>query len=166
LRFAESRFEGQIPAGGALGPLEERLGQDLGDKLAELTSLLEAIEIRKSAQALRAIWVLGNEYLTEAAPWTALKTDPERAAVIVRTGLNLVGLFARLCHPFMPFTADTIAASVQEPALTRWPTADGLEELQRLAPGAPVAAPPVLFRKIEAEDLDAWRLRFGGGEDA
>ena len=47
--------------------------------------------MRKAAQALRALWVLGNEYLQEAAPWTAIKTDPERAAVIVRTALNLVG---------------------------------------------------------------------------
>ena len=35
-------------------------------------------EFRKSATALRQLWVLGNQYLTEAAPWTALKTDPAR----------------------------------------------------------------------------------------
>ena len=32
------------------------------------------------------LWVLGNEYLQEAAPWTAIKTDRDRAAVVVRTG--------------------------------------------------------------------------------
>ena len=66
---------------------------------------METIELRKSAQALRALWVLGNEYLQEAAPWTAIKTDRDRAAVIVRTGLNLVALFARISAPFIPFTA-------------------------------------------------------------
>ena len=43
---------------------------------ADLTAQMEAMEIRKSAQAVRALWVTGNEYLTEAAPWTAMKTDP------------------------------------------------------------------------------------------
>ena len=37
---------------------------------------MEAIELRKAAQELRAIWVAGNEYLQSAAPWTAIKTDP------------------------------------------------------------------------------------------
>jgi len=41
------------------------------DELTELASHMEGLELRRSTQALRAIWVLGNEYLTEAAPWTA-----------------------------------------------------------------------------------------------
>ena len=45
---------------------------------------MEAIELRKAAQELRAIWVAGNEYLQAAAPWTAIKTDPDRAAAITR----------------------------------------------------------------------------------
>ena len=70
--------------------------------------------MRKSAQALRALWVLGNEYLQEAAPWTAIKTDPDRAAVIVRTALNLVALFARVSAPVIPFAAETVALAVGE----------------------------------------------------
>jgi methionyl-tRNA synthetase len=61
------------------------------------------MEFRKAAQALRAVWVLGNEYLQVAAPWTAFKTDVRfRSAVSVSTGLNLVALFARLAAPVMP----------------------------------------------------------------
>ena len=128
---------------------------------------MEAIEIRKSAQALRAIWVLGNEYLQEAAPWTAIKTDPDRAAVIVRTALNLVALVARVSAPVIPFAAETIARSVGDLWPPSWPTGAGdpaavAAELSRIEPGRPVAAPPVLFRKIEDAQLDEWRVRFGG----
>ena len=97
-KFCEARFEGVVPAGGEPGALEEKLYAEVAARLAELTEQFEAIEVRKSAQALRALWVLGNEYLQEAAPWTAIKTDPERAAVIVRTALNLVALFARVAR--------------------------------------------------------------------
>ena len=82
LKFCETRFEGRVPEGGEDGPLEAKLKTDLGRRLGELTDALEAIEVRKSAQAVRAIWVLGNEYLAEAAPWTAVKTDRERAGVV------------------------------------------------------------------------------------
>ncbi len=164
VKFAETRFEGQVPAGGEPGPREQQLYADVSARLTELTTQMEAIEVRKSAQAVRALWVTGNEYLTEAAPWTAMKTDPERAAVIVRHGLNLVALFARTAVPFVPFTAAKIAATVGETALDLWPSADGAAELARLPTGRPVAAGEVLFKKIENADVAAWTERFGGAE--
>lgn len=164
-KFTESRFEGRVPDGGAFGPLEQGLLSDVGDKLGELTELMEAREFRKSAQALRQLWVLGNAYLTEAAPWTAIKTDPGRAAVAVRTGLNLVALFARVSEPFVPFAAEKIALAVGEAFPGRWPeAAGGAQFLEILPPGREVRAPEVLFRKIEDAQVAEWRERFGGPE--
>src|SRR6185295_6432823 len=112
---------------------------------------------RKAATALRQLWVLGNQYLTEAAPWTALKTDPERAGVAVRTGLNLVALFAKVAEPFIPFAAETIALSVGESFPGQWPHLDGEGVLAILPPGRAVKAPDVLFRKIEDTQVAEWR---------
>ena len=163
LKFNEAKFGGVVPAGGAPGPIEEKLFTDISAGLAELTGLMDAIELRKSAAALRALWVLGNEYLQEAAPWTAFKTDEVRAAVIVRTALNLVALYGRLAAPFIPEAAATIRAAVGE-ASAGWPTADASAELSRLTPGAPLTTPDVLFRKIEDEQVAEWTDRFGGAE--
>ena len=162
LKFCETRFEGVVPAGGEPGPLEHKLFADMSAGLAELTGQLEAMELRKSAQALRALWVLGNEYLTEAAPWTAIKTDPERAAVIVRAGLNLVGLFARISAPFIPFAAEKIAEGVGEAYPPAWPSADAAAELARIPAGRPVHAPEVLFKKLEDAQIEAWSQEFAG----
>ena len=128
--------------------------------------ILEAAEMRKSAQALRQLWVLGNQYLTEAAPWTAIKADRDRAAVVVRTGLNLVALFAKVSEPFIPFAAEKIAQAVGEAYPGRWPNAQGAALLQILEPGRGVAAPEVLFRKIEDGQVAEWSERFGGAEAA
>jgi methionyl-tRNA synthetase len=166
LKFTESRFEGKVPAGGADGPLEQKLAGDVLAKLRELSGFMEDREFRKSATALRQLWVLGNGYLTEAAPWTAFKTDPERAGVAVRMGLNLVALFAKVSEPFIPFAAETIALSVGEPYPGRWPELDGQGLLAALEPGRPVKAPEVLFKKIEDGQVAEWRERFGGPEDA
>ena len=163
-KFTEARFDGVVPDGGEPGPLEAKLAADVAAKLAELTELLEAIELRKAAQALRQLWVLGNGYLTEAAPWTAIKTDRDRAAVAVRTGLNLVALFAKVSEPFIPFAAEEIAQAVGESFPGRWPDEQGA--LSILEPGRPVKAPDVLFRKIEDAQVEEWRARFGGPETA
>lgn len=162
VKFAESKFDGVVPSGGTPGPVEAKLEADMAAVIAEATAQFEAMEFRKAAQALRAAWVLGNEYLQEAAPWTALKTDRDRAAVGVRTGLNLVALFARLAAPVLPFTAARIAATVGADDLS-WPAADN-SWTTALPEGRPVQAPEVLFRKIEDAQVAEWAARFGGGE--
>ncbi|MGC1304979.1 MAG: methionine--tRNA ligase [Caulobacteraceae bacterium] len=163
LKFCETKLGGVVPEGGEPGPREAQLHADVATALAELTANMEAIEIRKSAQAVRALWVLGNEYLAEAAPWTALKTDPVRAGVIVRTALNLAALFARVSAPFIPFAAVTVAEALGEDARA-WPGHDVAAELNRLTPGAAVRTPEVLFRKIDDIQLAEWSARFGGAE--
>ncbi len=162
VKFAESKFDGAVPEGGEPGPVEAKLESDLRAAIAEATEQFEAMEFRKAAQAVRAAWVLGNEYLQEAAPWTALKTDRDRAAVSVRTGLNLVALFARLAAPILPFTAPKIAASVGVDDLS-WPGADA-DLLNVLPAGGKVEPQGVLFAKIEDAQVAEWSERFGGAE--
>jgi methionyl-tRNA synthetase len=165
-KFAESRFEGVVPDGGEPGPLETKLEEDVLAKLRELTGHMEDREFRKSATALRQLWVLGNQYLTEAAPWTAIKTDHERAAVAVRYGLNLVALFAKVSEPFIPFAAEKIALAVGEAFPGRWPSLDDEGALGLLEPGRRIQAPEVLFRKVEEAQVAEWRERFGGPDAA
>jgi methionyl-tRNA synthetase len=160
VKFAESKFDGVVPDGGVPGPLEAKLEADIAAGVAEATAAIEALEFRKACQALRAVWVLGNEYLQEAAPWTAFKTDVDRAAVGVRTGLNLVALFARLAAPVMPDAAARIAAAVGADDLS-WPAADQ-PLLDALPRGRAVAAAGVLFTKIEDAQVAEWSGRFGG----
>jgi methionyl-tRNA synthetase len=166
LKFTETRFEGVVPAAGTPGDLEAKLEADVLAKLRDLTEQLENREFRKATAAVRQLWVLGNQYLTEAAPWTALKTDPDRAAVGVRTGLNLVALFAQVAEPFIPFAGETIALSVGESFPGRWPSLEGSAVLDILPAGRAVKAPEVLFKKIEDTQVAEWRERFGGPEAA
>jgi methionyl-tRNA synthetase len=163
LKFAEARFGGLVPDGGEPGPLEAKLFAEVSARLEELTAQFEAIEVRKSAQALRALWVLGNEYLQEAAPWTAIRTDPERAAVIVRTAINLVAFYSRISAPVIPFAAEAMALAVGEAYPPTWPSADAAAELSRVPAGRSISVPPILFSKIEDADVATWSERFGGG---
>lgn len=165
LRFARSKWGEQVPEGGAPGTEEQALYAELDERLATLTRHFEAIEFRKGMAELRAIWAAGNEYLTRAAPWTAYKEDPDRAAAAVRTAINLIRLFAVVSAPVIPATAarmlEALELSANEVA---WPAAPAAEELSRLAPGRAFQAPDVLFAKLEDAQIARWEERFGGPE--
>ncbi len=162
LKFAESRFDGVVPAGGVHGEIEQRLFAQVSEQLAELTAQMYALEQRKSAQALRGLWVLGNEYLQEAAPWTAIREDRDRAAAIVRTAINLAGLFARVSAPIIPSAAEALTEALGEPWPPTWPSTGAEAELRRIEAGRPVRAPEVLFKKIDDAEIAAWTIQFGG----
>ena len=162
VKFTESKFDGVVPEGGVAGEVEAKLEADLRAVIAEATEHYEAMEFRKAAASIRAAWVLGNEYLQFAAPWTALKTDRDQAAVSVRTGLNLVALFARLAAPVLTASAPKIAASVNSTDLS-WPKADE-DFLNALPVGHKVEAQGVLFTKIDDAMVAEWAERFGGAE--
>jgi methionyl-tRNA synthetase len=164
LKFCETRFEGVVPTGGVPGEIEQRLFARVSEQLAELTAQMEAIEQRKSAQALRALWVTGNEYLQEAAPWSAIREDRDRAAVIVRTAINLAGLFARVSAPIVPFAAELLTEALGEPWPPTWPSPNAEVELRRIEAGRAVRAPEVLFKKIDDAEIAAWTDQFGGAE--
>jgi len=163
-RFGASKFDAKVPDGGAPGDLEAKLAKDVAERIAALTRHHEDMEFRKAAAELRALWVLGNEYLQVAAPWTAFKTDVDSAAVGVRTGLNLVALFAILAQPFVPDAAKTVLDALNIPEANRsWPKAGDTGLLDTLPRGHAFTPPDVLFKKIEDADVAAWTEMFGGG---
>jgi methionyl-tRNA synthetase len=168
MKFAHSRFGGVIPEGGGFSSVEQELFENLGNLLRSYENALYEMSYRKAMQHLRAIWVLGNNYLASAAPWSAIKTDPERAACITRTGLNLVRFFAVISQPVLVETTAKIcsALSLKQEELS-WPdSAAGLaDELQLLAPGHAFAVPDLLFRKLEDDELKKWEAQFSGEQE-
>ena len=162
LTFIARRFDGVVPDGGSPGSEEERLLKDLDKGIAALSERMAEMEFRKAASELRALWARGNEYFDRKQPWAQIKTDRDDAALTLRTCANLIALFARLCAPVMPFTADRVLDALSVDAGVRgWPAAF---EPGLLRAGAPIAVPGVLFEKLTDDQIAAWRERFGGGE--
>ena len=159
-KFCRSKFGEAVPEGGTHGPAEEALLAALATRIRAYEGHMEAMEVRKSAAELRAIWVLGNEYLQEAAPWSTFKTDPEQAAMQVRLALNLIRLYAVLSAPFIPDAAASMLAALRTPE-GGWP-GDVATALEALKPGHGFEVPEVLFSKITDEAREDWQVRFAG----
>ncbi|MGP9804815.1 methionine--tRNA ligase [Paracoccus sp. NSM] len=159
-KFCRSKFGETVPEGPAYGADEAALIAALTARLAAYDANMQAMEVRKAASELRAIWVLGNEYLQSAAPWTVFKTDPDKAAMQVRMGLNLIRLYAVLSAPFIPFASARLLEAMGATG-AEWP-GDMQDALSALRPGHAFTVPDLLFAKISDEDRETWAERFKG----
>ena len=159
-KFCRSKFGEVVPEGGQTGERAAALIAELETRVRAYEGHMEAMEVRKAAGELRAIWVAGNEYLQSAAPWAVFKEDPERAAAMTRLGLNLVRLYAVLSEPFIPDASARMLAAMKTDDRS-WP-GDIAGALGALAPGHAFETPEVLFRKIADEEREDWQKRFAG----
>ncbi|WP_407148979.1 methionine--tRNA ligase [Bradyrhizobium sp. ORS 86] len=161
ISFAHRAFDGRIPDGGTPGDAERRLAEELQQRIAILRRHHTALEFRAAAAATRAIWDAANAYLQHTAPWAAVKSDSVRAAVVTRTGLNLVAICAALAWSIIPHLAERVLRAFgRDDAVPRWPNGP-LAPLLDEDVGAPVARLGPLVEKIAPEKAAHLVTRFG-----
>jgi methionyl-tRNA synthetase len=164
LTLSAKHYGPVVPAGGEPGEREVQLTTDVAEVVGAYTDLMAAKELRKSANELRRGWSLANAYWEQSEPWKVVKADPDAAAVIFRTVINLLRVLAVLASPIVPTSAATVLDALGTDGVS-WPDAGALgDELATLAPGHAVSVPPVLFAKIADEELAAHAARFGGAD--
>jgi len=161
-KFCRAKFGEAVPEGGEYGEAEAAVTAEIARRLKVYEDHWEAMEIRKAAAELRAIWAAGNEYLQAAAPWATFKEDPARAAAAIRLALNLIRLYAILSRPFVPDASDAMLAALGiEGDAEAWP-ADVAEALSTLPAGHRFTVPANLFAKISDEAREGMEARFAG----
>jgi methionyl-tRNA synthetase len=164
LRFCSARFGDEVPAGGEPGPMEKELAASLQAVLDRYTANLAAMQLRRAAEALRELWVIGNVYVDRAAPWTAIKTDKDRAAATLRAAINLARLYAIVGSPIIPDTCARLGEALGiDVGDNYWPT-HAATELQALPAGHKFQVPLPLFKKIAPEEVADLSARYGGEE--
>jgi methionyl-tRNA synthetase len=162
-KFCRSKFSEEVPAGGEYGDAENKLIADLQIRLTAYQAAMDAIEVRKAAAELRAMWAAGNEYLQAAAPWSVFKVDPDQAAAQIRLALNLIRIYAVLSAPFIPTASATLLSAMNTMDMD-WP--DDMDAAARALPaGHPFTVPENLFAKISDEQREEWVEKFAGSRD-
>lgn len=137
---------------------------NLETKLRELVPSLDQslreMKFRQATQQLRALWALGNEYITEQQPWKLVKTDLPAALSILRNCLHLIRLYAIVGSAFMPATSRTLFQILAE---TSDPTQLKFEEslqLDALPADRALNEHNNLFAKIDETTVEALQQRF------
>ena len=161
LKMTVSNFGQQVPDGGQESDDEKALYEKMHTLIESYTKYFNDIEFRKALNTLREIWVEGNNYIARNEPWKVVKTDKDRAAVVLRTAINLIRVFAILSCPIMPQTAQKMMEllNLQMPS-TEWIGDDTQAELTTLKAGHAFNAPELLFSKIPQEKVDELAVKY------
>ncbi|HFA50233.1 MAG TPA: methionine--tRNA ligase [Bacteroidetes bacterium] len=154
--LTNSYFEGKVPAA-AIADDEAAFIEKLKPVKKLANSVIDEIEkfnFRAAAAALMELSSWGNQYLQDAAPWAARKSDPD-AEIIKESlfvSLQTVAALSILCEPFIPFTSLRIRQLLNLPKAK-----NGILELveAKLKLGKPlipvghkIGKPAILFAKI------------------
>lgn len=163
MKMTASKIGAEVPAGGEMTEVEEKLIADLQEKADNYCKYMEGLEFKKAMNELRAIWVDGNNYISVTEPWTVIKTDPVRAAAILRVCLNLIRIYALLSAPVMPETSAKILAkfglnAADMPVLKGFNAAKEIEALQ---PGHKFEVGDALFERIAPEKTEELKAKYG-----
>ncbi|MFH1174555.1 MAG: methionine--tRNA ligase [archaeon] len=161
LFFVEKNYQGKVPALPTTedGSLPEKPAGD--EIIASITILLESIELRAALKEVMRLAKLGNQYFQDHSPWklTDAKegsfTRKECDSVIVHL-LNLVKDISIVASPFLPGLAKQLQQQLNMNDLS-W------DDLGKPLPaGHKLGKPFLLLKKVEPEQLDAFRKRFSG----
>ena len=124
------------------------LANRINEKLNELTNALESCEFRAAIAALRGLFAIGNEYMTETAPWALIKDGKiDEARDVLNECFQLIDLYARVVQPFMPDTATKMQNIFATKHDLTWP--NSFE--RRIADNEEFTVPENLFERIDDE---------------
>ena len=161
LKMSTSNFGTFVPEGGQIGDDEKNLYAKLDELIADYTKYLNETEFRKALATLREIWVEGNNYIARNEPWKVVKTDKERGAVILRTAINMIYMFAVLSAPVIPSTSEKMLALLNlSNDNLKWLSGSASEILETLKPGDSINAPELLFSKIPPERVEELAVKY------
>lgn len=128
------------------GKMDAELKSKVDEKLNDLTNALDKCELRNAVFALRSLWAIGNEFMTEQEPWALVKNgDMDKAQNVLNTCFQLIDLYARVSAPFIPDTTEKMKNIFVTELDLSWPD----EFNQRVADGIEFTIPENLFEKID-----------------
>ena len=146
-KLSAKNFGNKVPAD---VEFDTDLANRINEKLNELTNALDECELRKSIAALRSLFAIGNEYMTETAPWALIKDGKiDQARDVLNECFQLIDLYARVVQPFMPETAVKMQNIFNVKHDLSWPTTFE----RRIADNEEFVVPENLFERIDDDKI-------------
>ncbi|MBZ3882830.1 Methionine--tRNA ligase, cytoplasmic [Sciurus carolinensis] len=162
--FVSKFFGGSVPEM-VLTPDDQRLLAHITLELRHYHQLLEKVRIRDALRSILTISRHGNQYIQVNEPWKRIKgteADRQRAGTVTGLAVNIAALLSIMLQPFMPTVSATIQTQLQLPL----PACSVLltNFLCTLPAGHQIGMVTPLFQKLENDQIESLRQRFGGGQ--
>ena len=160
--LTDKYYGGQLPDLDGSSDSEQAAWAEFTAHADRMEASIGAYRFREALGEFMGLARIGNKYLAEQEPWKKIKTDPERAAVILALAARMAAFIGQAAEAFLPFTAARIRNAFGM-ELMSW------EELKKIDPakwieGVTAENPGLLFDKIEDEKMDEQRARLTQSE--
>ncbi|KAM6308163.1 methionine--tRNA ligase, cytoplasmic isoform 2-T2 [Podargus strigoides] len=156
-------FGGTVP-NMVLTPDDKRLLARVTLELRQYHQLLEKVRIRDALRCILSISRHGNQYIQVNEPWKRIKGDEQdrqRAGTVTGVAVNMASMLAVMLQPYMPSVSTAIQGQLCIPQDCFILSHDFV---CTLPPGHRVGTVSPLFQKLENDQVEALRKRFGGGQ--
>ncbi|MBN1309189.1 MAG: methionine--tRNA ligase [Chitinispirillaceae bacterium] len=96
--FCDRSFGGAVPD----APWDETIAAEVEDAAAAIEGHFERGEYKLAVERIHALGNRGNKYYQDGRPWESIKSDPQKAAVVMVTCVNLTKALAVFLKPIVP----------------------------------------------------------------
>ncbi|XP_042554621.1 methionine--tRNA ligase, cytoplasmic isoform X2 [Dipodomys spectabilis] len=162
--FVSKFFGGCVPEM-VLTPDDQRLLAHITLELQHYHQLLEKVRIRDALRSILTISRHGNQYIQVNEPWKRIKgseADRQRAGTVTGLAVNIAALLSVMIQPYMPTVSATIQTQLQLPLQVC--SVLPIKFLCTLPAGHQIGTVSPLFQKLENDQIESLRQRFGGGQ--
>lgn len=183
LAFCYKHWDGCVPAVDekTLRPADLDLLAVIENGFNIVGAELDAVRLRAALSETMKLATAVNQYLDVNAPWSAIKTDKDSAALTVFTALKAIDSLKILFAPFLPFTSERLNGffgcesalfgeqftqeandSLGSHQTLRYKPVLGAQwKPSELKPGQKLNQPSPLFKKLEASVAEEERAKLG-----
>jgi methionyl-tRNA synthetase len=193
LSFAFKHWEGHVPDidPANLREADKALLTAIEGGFESVGALYNIVKLRDALRESLRLATEVNRYLDANAPWTAIKTDRDSAALTIYTALKAIDSLKLLFAPILPFTSEKLhgffgyttplsGEQYTEVISDKLGTHTGLRyrpvsaqsgalssavegrwQPSQLKPGQPLNQPGPLFKKLEERVVEEERARLG-----
>ena len=151
LQLTKKYYDGIVPECGELTDNDRATLAEFKDVKQNLEALLDTFKFREAQKEAMNLARIGNKYIADEEPWKVVKTDPERVKTIIYISLQLTANLAIAFEPFLPFSSKRLREMINMDTF-KW---DELGSTELLPSGKQLAAPSLLFEKIEDDVIQA-----------
>ncbi len=184
LSFTFKHWDGHVPEIDLanLREADRNLLATLDEGFNTVSALYNAVKLRDALKEALRLATEVNRYLDANAPWTAIKTDRDSAALTIYTALRAIDSLKLLFAPVLPFTSEKLhgffgyetplfGEQYVEEISDNLGTHTGLRykaqvsgvqwQPSQLKPGTALNQPGPLFKKLEEKVVEEERARLG-----
>uniref|UniRef100_A0AAQ4R1V0 Methionine--tRNA ligase, cytoplasmic n=1 Tax=Gasterosteus aculeatus aculeatus TaxID=481459 RepID=A0AAQ4R1V0_GASAC len=163
--FVTKFFEGSVPAM-ELQQEDKKLLALVGWELQQYIQLMDKVKIRDALRHILNISRHGNQYIQVNEPWKKIKggeTEKQRAGTVTGVSVNIACLLSVMLLPYMPAVSQTIRDQLNAPQSCVNTMLQGTGTFVCcLSAGHRIGTVSPLFQKLEVDQIEALKKRFGG----